>query len=80
MPCLRVYGGAISIYFKVLGRNWGGGGLEVAPDVQLSLLQALHLASEQQTGGGRLYPLHRLSMYELELWLSEMWFLFRWFK
>lgn len=59
------------VQFQFTSKYWaetgGGGGLEVAPDVQLSLLQALHLASEQQTGGGRLYPLHRLSMYELEL-------------
>lgn len=56
-------------------------GPEVASDVvQLSLLQVLHPVSEQQMDGGCQYPLYGLGARELELWLSEMWFLFRWFK
>lgn len=59
MPCLRMYSGAISIYFKALGRNWGS--LEAAADVvYLSLLQVLYSKSEQQMRGGRQYPLYHL--------------------
>lgn len=59
MPCLRMYRGAISIYFKALRRNWRG--LEAASAVvRLSLLQVLYPKSEQQMGGGCQYPLYHL--------------------
>lgn len=79
MPCLKLSGGAISIFFEIWGRNCGGP--EAASDVvQLSLLQALHPASKQQEGGGCQCPLHHLSACDLELWCLEMWLLLRWFK
>lgn len=56
-------------------------GPEAALDVvQLSSLQVLYPTAEQQMDGGCQYPLYCLGACELELWLSEMWFLFGRFK